>query len=172
MGILLVLGHKQQRTKRQIILEYKRGVRFKDGAFQEILLPGSYRYDSSKEQIAVVDLRPQPLLIERLEYADSAGQGAWISISASISVCDPRIVTLQTRDHVSEGAVAIRETAKRVVAAMPALSARMDRQNLARQLSEQCSAELQKIGLSLSSFDLTEVSAPAVEPKPSTLEVQ
>src|ERR1700686_67893 len=74
--------------KRVSLTDYCRGVHFANGSFKSVLGPGSYTYDPTKEQITVTDLRPQPVLIERLAFQDALRHEGGISVGTELLVLD------------------------------------------------------------------------------------
>jgi uncharacterized membrane protein YqiK len=160
--LLVVVVRLTVKSDRQTILDYQRGIRFNGGKPQAILGPGCYRFRPANEQITVVDLRDQPVIVERFAYRDSASENAWISISAAIHVVDAHRATTQCHDHVNEAVVSIRDVL-RGLSARRASEARRDRRGCEQELTTQMASELEKIGLALTGLEITEVSSPATD---------
>jgi uncharacterized membrane protein YqiK len=97
---------------------------------------------------------------------------AWISISAAIRIVNPHLVTITSRDHVSDAVISIRDTLLRILSQTVASQARSERQNLSELLFTGCNTELQKAGLTLSDFNITEVSAAAADHRATPQGVQ
>lgn len=87
------------RKKRIVITEYMRGVRSSDGRVDEVLLPGCYSYNPKKEMILAVDMRPQPILVERLFCQDALNRRVVISAATELSVLDPVAASTKLKDQ-------------------------------------------------------------------------
>lgn len=98
----LVARATRSRKKRVTIMDYRCGVRSAGGKMGEVLLPGCYSYDTRKETILVVDMRPQPVLIERLFCRDALNRKAVISAATELSVLDAVKASTGLRDHIRE----------------------------------------------------------------------
>jgi uncharacterized membrane protein YqiK len=159
--LLVIVARLTARSQRQIILDYQRGIRFQGGKPQAILGPGCHRFQPANEQIIVVDLRDQPVIVERFAYADSTGVNALVSISAAVRVADVHRASTQYRDHVNEAIVALREALRQHLSASRAAEARRERRRYEQELKTQAAIELEKLGLALASLEITEVSTPA-----------
>ena len=81
-----ILGRKKPKI---YIPDYQRGVKFVDGTFGSILGPGSYEPAGKHQQITVVDMRPQPIVVERVIYQDAIQAPSVISIAAELVISDP-----------------------------------------------------------------------------------
>jgi hypothetical protein len=160
--LLVVVARLTVKSDRQTILDFQRGIRFHEGKPREILGPGCYRFRRSSEQITVVDLRDQPVIVERFAYRDRANENAWISISAAVHVVDAHRATTQCHDHMNEAVVFIREVL-RGLSARRASEARRDRHGCEQELTMQMASELEKIGLALTGLEITEVSSPPTD---------
>ena len=158
--VLVFVVRLSEKRGRQTILDYQRGLRFEGGKFQEILGPGCHRFHLTKEQITLVDLRDQPIVIERFVYADSAGENAWVSISARIQVADAHRAITQCNDHVNEAVVLTRDILRRCLSARRAIEARRNRAGCEHEIKTHIASALESIGLTLTSLEITEVSSP------------
>jgi hypothetical protein len=85
---LYVLARRLRRTQRIFVPDYKRGVRFVRGSFDRVLGPGSYKPFTMKEQIEIVDMRPQPIFLEKIFYRDALQNESFVSIGAELLISD------------------------------------------------------------------------------------
>jgi SPFH domain / Band 7 family len=161
LAVLSVWIRRSKAKKRLIVLEFQRGVKFENGAFRAVLEPGSYRIDSKKEQIAIVDMRPLPILIEQCSFQDSHQQAAYLSIAAELVVVDPRAVTKESKDHVNDAVLAIREVIRQVGPGYDASGLKSRRADIECELLERSRKELARLGLTLSQLTVTDTSSNA-----------
>lgn len=152
---LISAFYERKWTKRLVITDFCRGVRFVGGAFSAVLEPGSYTYNSRKEQITVVDMRPQPILIERLAFEDGIKQSGVISVAAQLSVCDPQVAATVLRDQIKDALILTRD------AISMALSQQFiaDGENLIDMtggLAVAADTGLNKVGMRISGLEITE----------------
>ena len=113
----------------------RRGVRFVNGAFKEVLGPGSYSINENRERIEIVDLRPQPVLIELFAFKDS-DQNDWIiSLSTNLLVSDPYASTSKLKNQVNDSVAIIRDALRNVVSKANRMLF-SNRESLTRKLEE------------------------------------
>jgi len=165
IGAVVFIGHQKRNSKMILITDYCRGVHFVNGTFDSVLGPGSYRYNTAKEQIALVDMRPQPILLERLPFRDALLHEGVVSIGTDLLVRDPRLATTALRDQIKDAFVIVRDTVRaamtrQIVTGMD--SASMIGEVITKAVNE----ELSKVGMGISELELTELSI--LIPQPQT----
>lgn len=153
-----------RQTKRVFITDYQRGVRYAGGAFADVLEPGSYNSYTPKEQITVVDMRPQPFVIERLFYQDALQSPSVISIGGALSVSDPYGAVTTLKDQVNEAIAIVREALRATVSKGITDSAIEFRNRTAVEIQAAANAELNKCGLRITDLEITEVWSRQVRP--------
>jgi uncharacterized membrane protein YqiK len=163
IALVVMLLRQNTRQERQTVLDYQYGLLFEGGKPQEVLAPGRHFFRPNKEQITLVDLRDQPVLVERLAYPDSTGENAWVSVSAAIRIVDAILVTVKCSDHVNEAMVLIRDVVRKRLSARRASETRHDRRGCEQEITTHVASELGKIGLALTSLEITEVSSPGTD---------
>jgi hypothetical protein len=159
LAVLSVWTRRNKAKKRVIVLEFQRGVKFENGAFCAVLEPGSYRIDSKKEQITIVDMRPLPILIEQCSFQDSHQQAAYLSIAAELVVVEPRAVTRESKNHVNDAVLALREVIRQVGSACDASGLHSRRVDLEHELLERSRKELARLGLTINQLAVTDTSS-------------
>jgi hypothetical protein len=147
--------YERKGRKRLVITDFRRGVHFVRGAFSGVLEPGAYTYDSRKEQITIVDMRPQPILIERLAFEDGIKRNGIISVAAQLSVSDPQLAATALREQIKDAFILTRD------AISMALSQQFvaDGENLidmTRRLADAAGTGLNKVGMRISELEITE----------------
>jgi hypothetical protein len=153
----VVLVRLRNRSRKRIVLtDFRRGVHFVNGSFKAVLGPGAYRYDSRKEQITVVDMRPQPILIDRLGFQDALRHDGVISVGTELLVRDPRLAATALRDNVKDSYVVVRDTIRMAMSALVAPGAE-SAASVAAAIATAVNAELAKVGMGVSEIEITEL---------------
>ena len=142
--------------KTVMITDYRRGVRFVGGVLKGVLEPGSYTYNVRREEITVVDMRPQPVLVERIGFQDALRHDGVISIGASLVVRDPSVAATALRDQINDSYLIVRDTLKAAVSAQIAPS-RENTELVQRAIEEAVNAELGRVGMGICELEITEL---------------
>jgi hypothetical protein len=163
LGFLAIVGviiasRMRSSYRRLIVLDYQRGVKFKSGAFTEVLGPGSYSVHGKRDRVEIVDMRPQPFLYESLSCVDALKQPLAISLTGEVVVEDARKVFANTReqsnDVVARIPQTVREITSRTILQHPSEMA-------IAQLKQALVDELQKtyssLGFKIANLELTEL---------------
>src|ERR1700687_6024646 len=79
--IVIVMARVNRGKKRILIPDYRRGVLFVNGAFVKVLEPGSYPVSALKQQLTIVDMRPQPIVLERIFFQDALKNQGVVSLA-------------------------------------------------------------------------------------------
>jgi len=152
---LTILSQSRRGKKRILITDYRRGVRFVGGVFTGILEPGSYSFDSRKEQITNMDMRPQPVLMERLTFQDALQHQGVVSLGTDFVVRDPQIAATALRDQVKDTYLLARNTIRSTMSQIIANTADLAAVN--EILTKGIRAELLKVGMDISNTEVTEL---------------
>jgi len=155
--LVVTLGQFNKGKKRMLVTDYRRGVRFVGGVFAGILEPGSHRFDTRKEQITVVDMRPQPIVIERLGFQTAVGSQGVISIGTELFVRDPHLAAITLREEIKDSYVLVRDTV-RSVAAQQVLGGMSDSLSVvAEAITKATNDALGPFGMGISPVEVTEL---------------
>jgi hypothetical protein len=155
-----------RKTQRTFIPDYERGLRFVKGSFVNVLGPGSYHPFSLKEQIEVVDMRPQPIFLERISYRDAWQAESWMSIGGELLVSDAHLAATTLKDRVNDSLVVIRETVRSVVSRVIGERSPEFLTKTATDITTGVNAELARLGMRVSNIEIVEFwSRP--QPRPS-----
>ncbi|HEX5424268.1 MAG TPA: SPFH domain-containing protein [Candidatus Acidoferrales bacterium] len=144
--------------KRVMITDFRRGVYFVAGVLKTVLGPGTYVYNSRKEEISVVDMRPHPILIDRLVFQDALRHEGIISIGASLAVRDAKLAATALREQINDSYLIVRDTVKTAVSQQIA-PARENVDALQNSLVDAVNAALGKVGMGISELEITELWA-------------
>lgn len=145
------------KSTRAFITDYQRGLRFVKGSFVDVKGPGSYRSRKSGNEITVVDMRPQPFLIERLFYQDGLQNPAVVSIGAELVVTDPYAAVTMVKDRFNDSVSIVRDALRIQLGRSVTDSNLEGRKNLAEKLTTEANAELSKIGMAIQNAEVTEL---------------
>jgi hypothetical protein len=162
--VMVLLSRRARMRKRIVITDFRRGVHFVGGVFSRVLEAGSYSFNPRKEQVFIVDMRPQPILMERIAFRDALQQPGVISFAVELLVRDPQLAAGALRDQVKDSYIIARDTLR------SALSRQIfprtdDLANLANTVATAIRAELGKVGMDISNPEITEFwsNSPALQ---------
>jgi hypothetical protein len=150
-----------------MIPDFRRGVRFLHGAFSAVLEPGTYRINTAKQQVTIVDMRPQPLLFERYIYRDALNRPSVISIGTELLVHDPRLATTTLKDQVKDAIPIINNLIHTAVARLVTDPSPEGRKATSETITKAVNVELSKYGLRISSAEVTEAYSQPLASGPS-----
>jgi hypothetical protein len=157
--ILFFLIRGFNRSKKRILVtDYCRGVHFVDGSFKAVLGPGSYKYNERKEQISIVDMRAQPVLIERLAFQDALKHEGVISIGTELLIRDPHVAATTLRDQVNDAYIVVRDTV-RAVMSKQIVASEKNTPAVAEAITKAVSQELASVGIVVSEIEINELSS-------------
>jgi hypothetical protein len=162
---VIVLGRRATLRKRIVITDFRRGVRFVGGVFSGVLDAGSYTFNPRKEQITIVDMRPQPILIERLGFQDALSHQGVISVGTDLLVRDPQLAANALRDQVKDAYILARDVV-RTAMSKQIIPDNSDVAGLTQTLNAAIRVELGKVGMDISDIEITELwsSPPSAQP--------
>jgi hypothetical protein len=144
------------RKKRIVITEFKRGVRSSAGREGEVLLPGCYSYNPKKETILDVDMRPQPILVERLICQDALNRKVVISVATELSVLDPVEASTRLKDQINDTVPIVWDTLREVLSKRAADVAGDGLAAVAHDVTQSLNIKLYKLGMKASPVEITE----------------
>jgi hypothetical protein len=154
--VTFVLSRRAALRKRIVITDFRRGVRFVGGVFSNVLEAGSYSFDPRKEQITIVDMRPQPFLMERLGFQDALKNPGVISLGAELLVRDPHLAASALRDQVKDAYILARDTV-RTAMSKQIVADTADTAGLMQTLTAALRGELNKVGMDIADIEVTEL---------------
>lgn len=161
-GYVFVL-FRMRKTKRVFITDYQRGVCYKAGVFTGEIGPGSYDVYSPTEQVLVVDMRPQPFVIERLLYRDPLQAPSVISIGGQLKVSDPHTASTALKDQINESIAIVRDALRESVSKRVSGTEPEMREGMTRAIETAANAALAKSGMTLAQLEITEIWSQLVQ---------
>lgn len=152
------MGLTNTSTTRLLMLpDFRRGVRFVKGTFADVLEPGSYRINTAKETVTVVDMRPQPMLFERVLYRDALNNPSVISIGADLLVKDPHRAVTTLKDYARDSMPIVQDALQETAAKLVADSSAEGRESVAAAITGAVNEALGKNGLCVTRVEVTEL---------------
>src|SRR5579871_5590635 len=148
-AVVVILAQRiSGRKKPKIFIpDYQRGVKFVDGTFGSILEPGSYEPASKHQQITIIDMRPQPLVVERVIYQDAIQAPSVISIAAELVIADPFQAITKLKNLVNDSIAIIRDQLRSTVSKRIADTAPESRTKLASDITSALNNNLHQFGV-------------------------
>jgi hypothetical protein len=172
--LVLTLTQRKRGKKRILITDYRCGIRFVNGGFVALLPPGSYRFNPERDQITIIDMRPQPILIERQVFQDAVGAQSVISIGTELVVSDPVLVANALRDQIKDAYVIVRDTLRAAAPRQVVAGMGDNRKSIEEALTKVINTELAKVGMRVPEIEITELwaAAPVLSRGPASGVVQ
>jgi hypothetical protein len=161
----LFLSRRFRGRTRVLIPDYRRGVRFVGGVFSDVLDAGSYSFDGRKEQVTIVDMRPQPILIERLPFQDALNHQGVISVGAELVVSDPQLAASALRDQVKDAYILARNSIRAAIS-QQIVTGTGDLNGVTAPITSAVRSELRRVGMDIANVDVTELWLSPSVPQP------
>jgi len=150
------------------VTDYQRGVRFVNGVFRDLLGPGSYRSNRNREQVTIVDMRPQPVVFDRIFYDDAFQASSVVSFAAEVSVGDPYRAITHLKNPINDSLAVIRDRLQDVVSQSIVSTEPGTRDKSASQITASLNSELEKFGMRVANIEITELWSASVRPETIT----
>ena len=146
-----------RRTTVVHVADFQVGIRFGKSGKCKILVPGSYRMGGGLDPITVVDMRPRPFLIERVNFQDALQGNCIVSIAAETVVSDPLLATNSLKNLFEDSLRAVRELLGPAAARQMIDADIQQREALAQALTSEINRELQTSGVVIQNLEITEL---------------
>jgi len=153
-----------RKNKALFLPDYQRAVRFVDGSFVDVMGPGSYHPNGKREQITVVDIRPQPIVVERVLYQDATQAPSVISIGAELVIADPCQAITKLKNLVNDSIAIIRDELRGIVSKRIADSVPEARSKLEADIAAGLNTHLSRFGIRLQNVEVTELWSRTINP--------
>lgn len=154
-----------RKVPRTYLTDYMRGVRFVKGAFAQVLGPGGHQPLTRHEHIEVVDMRPAPFLLESISYRDALQSDSVISIGGELLVDDPYLAATSLKNRVSDSLPIVRQALRGAVSRKITDRTQEFRMRVAEAVTAAANEELHRVGMKVSSVEITEVFSRNASPQ-------
>ena len=159
IGIAVVAIVVRTLVKRVVILEYERGVRFKNAAAAETLGPGVH-WMLASSAVTRVDMRPTFLPIPGQELITADGVGVKLSIVAKYQVAEPVRILTSVANYRDALYTVLQLALREVIAASPVDAVLATRLDIGKQLLAIAGPKVAEYGLTLLEADVKDVMFP------------
>lgn len=143
------------------VFEYERGLKYVEGRFQKVLLPGRYWVGLwGKNYIRKVDIRPQYITVPGQSILTKDGVGLKISLSAVYEIADPIAAINQVSDYYQALYLTLQNGLRTVVAETSIDDLMANRTGLNQLMLEASAEQVASIGLRLVSVSIKDIMLP------------
>jgi hypothetical protein len=157
--ITIIITIRLRRTRAIFITDYQAGVRFRAGGQGEVLPAGSYFSTPGQDFITVVDTRPYPMLLERVNCQDMLHANFLISIGAELVVRDPRLAVSSSKAYIDDAMGVVRERLSLAGSRSIVDPSSEGRVRMAAEISSELNRALETRGLEIRKLEITELWA-------------
>lgn len=154
--VAVVLSNRAKTTKRISILEFQRGVKFVDGTFNEVLAPGAYRVRNARDKVEVLDMRPQPIVIEGFGFKDREQKSWSISLGMDLLVDEPYTAISALKNQVNDSVAIMRDAVRNAVVGL-GRDVLSERPALLQRLEAELARQLKPVGMRVAKLEITEL---------------
>ena len=160
IAIVAFLVFKTLPFRRVVIFEYQRGLKYRNGRFQETLTAGRYWIFQPTLHIDTVDVRPQLVTIPGQEVISADGVTLKISIAAEYEVADPATAVNKNFNHHAALYVVLQMAVREIVGREKADAVLESRASISGRISELTRDKVASLGLRLISADVKDIMLP------------
>ncbi|MGD6962324.1 slipin family protein [Fictibacillus phosphorivorans] len=151
------------------VYEYERGVKFKYGAFQELVGPGKHKYSPASTEIMVFDMRPTIMQLNGQELLTADQLSVKISVAVNYQITDPQILISEYEDYEEHVYMNVQLKLRDVVTSLE-LDDLLSKRNEVNESLQQLLVDNAFAGLTILSVDIKDIMLSA-ELKKAFLEV-
>lgn len=157
--ITIIITLRLRRTRVIFITDYQSGVRFRTSGRCEVLPAGSYFSAPNQEPITVVDMRPYPLILERVNCQDMLHANFVISIGAELVVRDPERAVSSSKAYIDDAVGVVRERLSLAGSRSIADPSAEGRARMAADIAAELNRALESRGIEIRRLEITELWA-------------
>lgn len=159
LGVTIVVIAKLT-TKRITILEYERGLKYRNGKFQTVLGPGCYWYLPFVATLHKIDVRPAYASISGQEVLSSDGVTIKISLAANYEVTDPYVAINKIQNYRDALYLELQLALRDIIGSMDIDTVLNSRSEIQTKLMELTAAKAAELGLKLHSASVKDIMFP------------
>lgn len=147
-------------TKRIVIFEHERGLKYNKGKFVGILKPGLYRYISYFNSISKVDIRPTYIAIPGQEVLSSDGVTLKVSLAANYEITDPNIAINKVQNYAQALYIELQLSLRNIIGLQDIDTILEHKEEISKKLMEQTCEKIAALGVKLISVDVKDIMFP------------
>lgn len=163
--IVIVFLFRFGKIPRVYITDYMRGLRFVKGTFVNVLAPGAYKPLTRRVYIEIVDMRPMPFVLESISYRDALQSESVVSIGGELLVDDPYLAATSLKNRVGDSLPIVRQALRATVSRTITDRTSAFRAKAARDIQGAANEELGRMGMKISSVEITEIFSASGTPQ-------
>jgi regulator of protease activity HflC (stomatin/prohibitin superfamily) len=160
IALVAVIVIKALPFRRLVIFEYQRGLKYRNGRYQETLMAGQYWIFPPTTHIATVDVRPQLVTIPGQEVISADGVTLKISIAAEYEVADPATAVNKNANHHAAFYLVLQMAVREIVGREKVDAVVENRASIGGRIGELTRDKIASLGLRLISADIKDVMLP------------
>lgn len=117
----------------------------------------SYRSYPGRDQINLVDMRPNLFLEERMSYEDAMQSPSIMSIGAELAVSDPYLAFTKLKDPIDDSIPIAKEIIWSFAASNITDTSPAAREKTAEEITKAVNSELSQFGVRVGNLEITEL---------------
>jgi regulator of protease activity HflC (stomatin/prohibitin superfamily) len=160
VSILIVIAIKVWPLRRVVILEYQRGLKYRNGRFIRTLTAGQYWVFPPTTSIAAIDVRPCFITIPGQEVITADGVTVKVSLAAEYEVADPAKAVNKNANYSTAFYLVLQMAVRQIVGKEKVDAILESRTSLSARISELTQEKVAALGLRLISADVKDVMLP------------
>jgi regulator of protease activity HflC (stomatin/prohibitin superfamily) len=142
------------------VFEYQRGLKFVDGQFTVLLVPGRYWVWQASQEIRLVDTRESILPVPGQEVVSSDGVSVKLSLAVRYRVADPVVAITQVENYHGATYLLLQVALREVVAELTIDEILERRQSIGPSVQERCVGSAAELGVELLSVQVKDLMFP------------
>jgi len=146
--------------RRITIIEYEKGIRYKNGRFDRVLEPGQYWYMPFFVMVEKIDVRPRIVSITGQEVLSSDGVTLKVSLAAGFEIVDPNVAVNKTHNFNESLYMELQLALREIIGAAEIETVLETRSELSRKLMGMTEDKVKVFGLRLISADVKDIMLP------------
>lgn len=154
VGLVLFLRYG---IRRITIIEYEKGIKYKNGRFDTVLEPGQYWYVPFFVVIRKVDVRLSFVSITGQEVLSSDGVTLKVSLATSFEIADPNVAVNKVNSFQEALYIELQLALRQIIGSTEIESVLETRGEISRKLMELTEAKVSRFGLRLLSVDVKDI---------------
>lgn len=158
---LILIYYYRKYFYKAVVLQYQKGLLYKNGIFQRVLEPGAYRLFRPSSTISLVDTRLTSLTIPAQEVITADNVGMKLSLLVSYQIVDPALATHSVQSWYTEIYSLAQLAARDVLSTLKVDELIQTKGALGDQLLAQCKPKAQALGVELSLVQIKDLMFPA-----------